>query len=461
MSSYTFPYSTEQSIIKYAIQIALGEKPYINNFENKYVAVERAILPNPGQVISINNIDEAHKIDGVKNIFLNVDAGDIIYPPTSNLDKAGNIIAVGKTLKEAEKIVQKAMDKIHIEIGPPPEITENQIRINAKAKLYPVCKVCKVCDGRLCAGEMPGIGSVGTGKTFLDNYNKLQDIKFEQKIIHSNTEININIKFLEYNLKTPVFIAPVTGMKTNLNNAMSELDYAKTVISGACKSGSIAFVGDGASTDKYKTILQAISQFDGWAIPIFKPRYDDEELFKRIYAAKKTGVRTVGIDIDALRLTTMENKGKKTRARDFKELAYIIKKSKINFILKGIMSEQDAEFAVKSGTSAIIVSNHGGRTIDCLPSTIEALPKIVKVINKKIPVLVDGGFRTGEDVLKGLALGASGVLIGRPFIIYAVGGGQTGITKYYTKLNEGLKKSMLFTGVKQIKDINKDIIYKL
>jgi isopentenyl diphosphate isomerase/L-lactate dehydrogenase-like FMN-dependent dehydrogenase len=76
-------------------------------------------------------------------------------------------------------------------------------------------------------------------------------------------------------------------------------------------------------------------------------------------------------------------------------------------------------------------------------------------------VLVDGGFRTGEDVLKGLALGASGVLIGRPFIIYAVGGGQTGITKYYTKLNEGLKKSMLFTGVKQIKDINKDIIYKL
>ncbi|MBP7652181.1 alpha-hydroxy-acid oxidizing protein [Candidatus Dependentiae bacterium] len=460
MSAYTFPYSTGESIIKYAIQIALGIKPIIRKFTNYFYSVERAIIPNPGQILKIDGIEKASQVKGVKNIFMKVEIGDIIYSPTSNMDKAGNIIAVGETLEKAESIVKEAMSYINIEVGPPPEITIDQIKNKAKSKLYGICSICKICNGVICAGQMPGMGSAGTGQTFINNVKALQKINLKQRVIHSINEIDTSVKFLEYSLKLPVMIAPVTGAVTNLNGCVSELDYTRYVIGGACKAGTIAFVGDGASTNKYKTIFQAISEFGGWAIPIFKPRFYDKDLYERIELSKKYSVKTIGIDVDALMFTTMSMKGNKTKSRGIQELSQLIKNSGLNFILKGIMSEEDAEAALECGASSIIVSNHGGRTIDNLPSTIEILPNIIKIINNKIPVLVDGGFRTGEDILKAIALGASSVLIARPVIIYAVGGGETGVKMYIDDIKKQLEKSMLLTGCPDIASINENVIYK-
>nr|HPG31850.1 alpha-hydroxy-acid oxidizing protein [bacterium] len=460
MSAYTFPYSTGESIIKYAIQIALGVKPLIRKVTSYFYSAERAIIPNPGQILKIEGIDKASQIKGVKNIFMKVDIGDIIYSPKSNLDKAGNIIAVAETLEKAENIIKEAMSCINIEVGPPPEITVEQIKNRAKSKLYGVCGVCKICNGVICAGQMPGMGSAGAGQTFINNVKALQKINLRQQVIHSINEINVSVKILDYSLNSPIMIAPVTGAVTNLNGCVSELDYSRHVIGGACKSGTIAFVGDGASTNKYKTIFQAISEFNGWAIPIFKPRFYDKDLYERIEFAKKYSVKTIGVDVDALMFATMSSKGHKTKSRGITELSQLIKNSGLNFVLKGIMSVEDALAAIECGASAIIVSNHGGRTIDNLPATIDVLPEIARAVNKKIPVLIDGGFRTGEDILKALALGASGVLIARPVIIYAVGGGETGVKIYLEEIKKQLEKAMLLTGCRDIASISENVIYK-
>ena len=84
--------------------------------------------------------------------------------------------------------------------------------------------------------------------------------------------------------------------------------------------------------------------------------------------------------------------------------------------MKGILTAEDAKLAVENGVSAIIVSNHGARTLDGMGGTLDALPEVVEAVNGRVPVLVDGGIRRGGDVIKALALGAKAILIGRPFL---------------------------------------------
>ena len=123
------------------------------------------------------------------------------------------------------------------------------------------------------------------------------------------------------------------------------------------------------------------------------------------------------------------------------------------------MTQDEAELAVKAGVSAIVVSNHGGRVLDQTPGVAEVLPKIVEKVKGRIKILADGGVRTGVDVLKLLALGADGVLIGRPFVTATFGGGSEGVKEYVNLLKSELKSAMILTGCSSIDDIDKRIIY--
>jgi (S)-2-hydroxy-acid oxidase len=108
-------------------------------------------------------------------------------------------------------------------------------------------------------------------------------------------------------------------------------------------------------------------------------------------------------------------------------IASLRKATSMKIILKGIMAPEDARLAVKYGADAIVVSNHGGRQLDCVPSTLEVLPHIVKAVDGRLPVLFDGGVRRGSDVFKAIALGADLVLIGRP-VVWGLGyKGQEGL----------------------------------
>jgi isopentenyl diphosphate isomerase/L-lactate dehydrogenase-like FMN-dependent dehydrogenase len=103
-------------------------------------------------------------------------------------------------------------------------------------------------------------------------------------------------------------------------------------------------------------------------------------------------------------------------SRMWKDIESIASEVEVPVIVKGICRADDALQAVRHGASGIIVSNHGGRQLDCAPATIEALPAVVKAVSGSVPVLVDGAIRRGTDVLKALALGASAVLVGRPVL---------------------------------------------
>ncbi len=129
-------------------------------------------------------------------------------------------------------------------------------------------------------------------------------------------------------------------------------------------------------------------------------------------------------------------------------------------ILKGILDEEDAEMAVRSGADALIVSNHGGRQLDGAPSSISALQPIAQAVGNRIEVLMDGGIRSGQDVIKALALGAKGVLIGRAYI-YGLGAmGEAGVTSAIECIRKELDITMALCGLRDVKKVGPDILVK-
>jgi L-lactate dehydrogenase (cytochrome) len=127
-------------------------------------------------------------------------------------------------------------------------------------------------------------------------------------------------------------------------------------------------------------------------------------------------------------------------------------------ILKGIQDAEDARLAVNSGADALIVSNHGGRQLDGAESSIRALPQIVDAVGQAIEVHMDGGIRSGQDVLKARALGAQGTYIGRAFL-YGLGAmGEVGVTKALEIIHKELDLTMAFCGHTNIKTVNKSIL---
>ena len=127
-------------------------------------------------------------------------------------------------------------------------------------------------------------------------------------------------------------------------------------------------------------------------------------------------------------------------------------------ILKGIMDAEDAQHAVDAGADAIVVSNHGGRQLDGAPSTIAALPHIVKAVKGKTEIYMDGGIRSGQDVLRALALGADGVMIGRAFL-YALGAaGQAGGERCLEIIKNELDVSMALCGKNRIEELTRDVL---
>lgn len=146
------------------------------------------------------------------------------------------------------------------------------------------------------------------------------------------------------------------------------------------------------------------------------------------------------------------------RDLDFKDLEFIAKESGLPVVVKGIQSPENAKQCLDHGAAAIQVSNHGGRQLDTVPAAITSLPSIVKVVNKQVPVYLDGGIRRGVHVFKALALGADGVAVGRPILYGLALGGAQGVTSVINKLNDELRLAMKLAGCATIKDISEKYV---
>src|SRR5207237_970437 len=132
--------------------------------------------------------------------------------------------------------------------------------------------------------------------------------------------------------------------------------------------------------------------------------------------------------------------------------------ARVPVLLKGVLNPTDADRAVQVGASGLIVSNHGGRQLDTVPATVDALPFVVEKVAGRMPVLVDGGIRRGTDVLKALALGASAVLIGRPYLFGLALDGSGGVSRVIELLKNELTEAMRATGVQSVRTVPPSIL---
>lgn len=150
--------------------------------------------------------------------------------------------------------------------------------------------------------------------------------------------------------------------------------------------------------------------------------------------------------------------GLMTLAPVWDDIHWLVNQTSLPILLKGILHPDDAAQAVKIGAAGIVVSNHGGRVLDTVPATLSALPDVVAAVNGSIPVLVDGGIRRGTDIIKARALGATAVLIGRPYIHALATAGALGVAHLIRLLREELEIAMALTGCKTLDDINHTVL---
>lgn len=334
-----------------------------------------------------------------------------------------------------------------------------EVKKAARENLNGSCRVCSVCNGKACAGEVPGMGGKGTGAAFTINVEALDAYKLNMRTIHGAKNPDISTEIFGKKMDIPVFAAPVSGTTLNMGGKFTEEEYISWVIGGCRDAGIYPMVGDTAVDAFLTTNLEQLKRFNGEGIAIIKPWESNKMIIDKIKLAEESGAYAVGMDIDGAGLITLAMFGKPVSPKTVDELKEIVNSTKLPFILKGIMTVDEAKLAVKAGVAAIVVSNHGGRVLDHTPGVADVLPDIADAVRGKVTILADGGVRDGADVLKMLALGADAVLIGRPFVTASFGGQREGVKLYIDSLKGDLKSAMVLTGCNSIKEISEKIIY--
>jgi len=133
--------------------------------------------------------------------------------------------------------------------------------------------------------------------------------------------------------------------------------------------------------------------------------------------------------------------------------------TRLPLLLKGILTGQDAALAVEHGAAGIVVSNHGARNLDTVPASIDALPEVAAAVNGRLPILLDGGVRRGTDIIKALALGASAVMIGRPYLFALAVGGANGVTTAVRILRDELDAALALVGRASVAAVDSTVLW--
>jgi hypothetical protein len=334
----------------------------------------------------------------------------------------------------------------------------HEIRIKAREKLKGVCRVCPVCDGRACTGEVPGMGGIGGGAAFMENVSAFRAVKLNLRALHSSPVPDLSLELWGRTLALPVMAAPLAGAKTNMGGALSEDELADGLHAGSRAAGTVAWSGDAFVPGIFEAGLKAVGKQGGYGIVTIKP-HGTEEIIRRVRMAEEAGAIAAAVDVDAAAFRPPAP-ALPVGAGNPAELEKIVRSTKLPIILKGIMTPDEAVAAANIGVSGIVVSNHGGRALEACPATVEVLPSVAAAVRGRIKVFVDGGLRNGADVLKALALGADAALIGRPLVPAVVGGGAEGVALYFAKLAAELLSAMILTGESKARAVRRHTVYR-
>ncbi len=346
-----------------------------------------------------------------------------------------------------------------------------------------------------------------TESTYRSNETAFQKIKFHQRVAVNMENRSLETTMIGENVTMPVALAP-TGL-TGMQHADGEILAAR-----AAEKFGVPFTLSTMSICSIEDVAEHTSRPFWFQLYVMKDKGFVERLINRAKAAKCSAL-VITLDLQILgqrhkdiknglssppkpTLRNLINLATKpywcwhmlqTKRRTFgnivghasgvsdtsslsawtsqqfdpalswDDVAWIKDKWGGKIIIKGIMEPEDARLAVKSGAGALIVSNHGGRQLDGALPSIEALPAIVDAVGKDdIEIYLDSGVRSGQDVIRSVAMGARGVFIGRPFL-YGLGAlGEAGVTKALEVIYNEADLTMAFCGLRNIKDVNKSIL---
>jgi 4-hydroxymandelate oxidase len=334
--------------------------------------------------------------------------------------------------------------------------TLEEIKISAKNNMS-ICKMCRTCNGETCRGWTPGPGGKGSGSSFVRNVAMLKHVTLKMRVLRQDVEVDSRFDFFGSILNAPIMAAPIANVKINYGSSVDEMSYLNALGHGCKQAGLLAFLGDGANREAFEMPLNLHKELPDSTVMTIKPWLLDQ-VFSKMSEVKACKPRAIAMDVDAAGLILLKQMGVPVAYKTAEDLKKIKEFANVPFIVKGVMTIEDAQVALDAGVDAIVVSNHGGRVLDDCASTIEVLEEISNFVNNRCKVYVDGGFRSGADVFKAIALGADAVLIGRPFSHMAIGGLQEGVAMYASKLVEEFKECMRMTGCITLQDIRRSCV---
>ena len=328
----------------------------------------------------------------------------------------------------------------------------------ARSCIGPYCKACAVCNGRACKNTMPGPGAKGTGTVAIRNYAAWQEICLNMDTICSNGPVDTRYEFFGQTYDLPVFAGPVGAVKLHYGDKFTDLEYNDVLVPACAQAGIAAFTGDGVDPAVFTAAAKVIGQNGGKGIPTVKP-WDRDTVFAKLDAAKASGAKVFAMDIDAAGLPFLKGMNPPAGSKTVEELREIIEYAGVPFLIKGVMTIRGAQKALEAGAAGIVVSNHGGRVLDGVPSTAEVLPTIAQAVKGQMTILVDGGIRSGVDVCKALALGADACILARPYVTAVYGGGKEGVKLLTNKIKAELEDTMAMCGVHSLAEIDDRILF--
>ena len=445
MSAYTYPLSTGVNLIKNAIEIALGNPPSDLKPKWNKVSVEKAFLPGTGIIESIDGIEKAKNINGIKEVFIKTKAGDILVPPTNNLDKAGNVIAVGSTRDEAIAIANKAIDSVHFRLTDEKNLTMEEIKRLAQEKLASKFNLSYLF--RYNTDEETG----------LSNYT------FCPNIINNNEEKPIKLETTIFNthVSQPIIIDTIHNLKDALDGIMDIREYYQITMDVASSCEVLAILNDFNNEELFELSIKTIKEHKRGII-MLNGNNSEEVLTHRAKESQKNGACAVGIDLSYCYDINSIDKNK-IYIKTEKELNNLRKSLEIPLIIKGLSNDKDIENMFNKNINNLYFSNNNKYLLKGIKKVSDTINKIALNLHgsrhkPQINALAESP-KFGSDLFKYFMLGANAVCITEESFIATVSKGRKGLEYMIYSNKEELEKMMKVFGKSELK-FDSDIIYR-
>ncbi len=306
-------------------------------------------------------------------------------------------------------------------------------------------------------------GGAGEERTLAENERGWNDWLIRPRHLRGSGSPDASTDLLGTPIALPVLVAPWAFQGT------AHPDGELGTVRGAAAAGTIAVVSS-RTTRPIEEVAGAGPGVKWWQLYVFRDRAASAEMLERVVAAGFAGIcMTIDFPVAGIRLRDAVT-GWEPPSIEYGDLEQDAELGwddvgwvrdrcgGLPLLVKGILTAEDAELAVAAGVDGIVVSNHGGRQLDRVPSGIAALPEVVAAVAGRVPVLVDGGVRRGTDVLVALALGARAVLIGRPAAWGLAVAGAEGVAGVLAILREGFVNAMALSGCRGVADVDRALV---